>query len=83
MSIDLPHEAQLLAQTNAAAGGFSDVQQYVVSLILSDERGQIDDRFLRAPDIEAGLIDALDSGPPTQLSRADFQRLRDLVTKSA
>lgn len=86
MNIEIPASVEQQAITNAAAAGFADVGQYVVSLIVTDSldmtEAGIPEEALSDPYYEelviAGLT-GLNSGTPTPLTKYDFDEIRNAI----
>ncbi len=76
MNIEIPASAELLAINNAAAAGFTDVGQYVVNLIMTDNGG-VPEEVLTDPYYEELVITGLNSGTPTPLTKDDFDEIRN------
>ena len=77
MHIEIPQNAEDLARSKADLAGFSDVGQYIVSLIFRDDwasdppSGATSD-----PAYEQLVLKGLNSGPPQPLASDDFERVR-------
>lgn len=83
MNIEIPASVEQQAITNAAAAGFADVGQYVVSLIVTDslemEDSGVPEEALSDPYFEELVIAGLNSGTPTPLTKHDFDEIRDAI----
>lgn len=84
MNIEIPASVEQQAITNAAAAGFADVGQYVISLIVTDgldmaDSGGIPVEALSDPYFEELVIAGLNSGTPTPLTKHDFDEMRDAI----
>jgi hypothetical protein len=84
MKIEIPASVEQQAITNAAAAGFADVGQYVVSLIVTDspemqEAGGVPEEALSDPYYEELVIAGLNSGAPTPLTKDDFDEIRNEI----
>ena len=61
--LNLPERLKAAAERRAAAGGYASVDSYIASLIEADELAPITD------EMEAELLEGLDSGPATEVTR--------------
>ena len=73
MNIALPEEMKDFVQVEAAHGGYSSVSEYVRSLIREDQKRKAQEK------LEALLIEGLASGPPAEMTKEDWRRLREQV----
>jgi hypothetical protein len=80
MNIEIPASVEQQAITNAAAAGFADVGQYVVSLIVTDSLDMTDngvpEEALSDPYYEELVIAGLNSGTPTPMEADYFEKIR-------
>ena len=79
MNIEIPASVEQQAITNAAAAGFADVGQYVVSLIVTDSLELPDgvpEEALSDPYYEELVIAGLNSGTPTPMEADYFDKIR-------
>jgi antitoxin ParD1/3/4 len=70
LHIVLPEPMREWVETQASAGGFSSISDYVCHLLEAEKR-----RRLRAV-IDEELQAGLDSGPATPMTAADWKRIR-------
>jgi antitoxin ParD1/3/4 len=69
-AIKLPENLRTWAQAQAVVGGFDNVDEYV-SHVLRDERKRL----------AKEALDALDSGPATPMTDADWEEMMELARK--
>jgi antitoxin ParD1/3/4 len=74
MNISLPDEMKAFVESQAAQQGFGTVSEYMRSLIRD-----IQQRQARRAHVDERLLEALDSGPATPLTRADWESIRGEV----
>lgn len=71
LEITLPDELKAVAERRIAAGRFSNLSEYVSSLIQRDRA--------ETEDLERLLRQRLNAGPATPMTDADFDRIRERV----
>lgn len=73
LEINLPEPLKAFVDDQIAAGNFKDASDYVQALLReafkTQERARIDAQLIEA-------VDALDRGETTEMTKADWQRLR-------
>ena len=69
LHVNLPASAQEFAHEQAAAAGFANVSDYVASLIQGEQRRKAE------AELEALLLEGLNSGPGTPMTREDWDEL--------
>lgn len=84
MKIEIPASVEQQAITNAAAAGFADVGQYVVSLIVTDSLelpggDGVPNEALSDPYYEELVIAGLNSGTPTPMEADYFDKIRQRI----
>jgi hypothetical protein len=81
--IEIPQNAEDLARSKANLAGFSDVGQYIVSLIFRDDwSSDPPSAATNDPGYERLVLDGLISGPPQPLVDDDFDRVRRRLRSS-
>jgi antitoxin ParD1/3/4 len=76
MNISLPDSMKDFIQAQAAKKGFGTVSEYVRSVIR-----ELQERQAERDQIDGLLIEGLDSGPATPMTRADWDGIRNEVHK--
>ncbi len=86
MTITLPDDVHAKALANAKKFGFSSVEEYVADLVDGDELDFIDNRlgsskltFNTREELEALLLEGLNSGPPIRADEAFWRQLRERI----
>ena len=70
MNISLPDSMKHFIDTQVAAGGYSSTSEYVRALVRDAQQRQAKAR------LEALLLEALDSGDPTVMTKEDWDAIR-------
>lgn len=70
MNIDLPAAMNEFVREQVSAGGYSTASEYVSALIRADQRRKAAER------LDQLLLEGLDSGPSTPMTREDWDSLR-------
>jgi antitoxin ParD1/3/4 len=70
MNISLPDSMKHFIERQVAAGGYSSASEYVRALVRDEQQRQAKAR------LETLLLEALDSGDPTAMTREDWDALR-------
>ena len=70
MNISLPDAMKHFIDAQVAAGGYSSASEYVRALVRDAQQRQAKAR------LEALLLEALDSGDPTVMSKEDWDAIR-------
>jgi antitoxin ParD1/3/4 len=78
MNISLPDEMKAFVEAQAAKKGFGTVSEYVRAMIREAQQ-----RTAERERLDALLLDGIDSGPGTPLTRADWDDIRREGTKWA
>ena len=78
MNISLPDDMKAFAEEQAARGGFPTVGEYVRSLL---NEAQMRERYRL--EINAKLLEALDSGPATAMTQDDWDGIRAELDRRA
>lgn len=73
MNIALPPKMKEYVQEQVSAGDYSSVSEYIRKLIRDDQ-----ERRWRE-EVDRKLLEALDSGPPTPLTKEGLQELKQRV----
>ena len=73
LQVNIPEQLKSTAEARAEAAGFASVDEYVASLIESDQAEAID------PQLEAELLKGLDSGPPIDVTPQFWDDLKKRV----
>ncbi len=84
MQIDIPEEAESIVKSQAAAAGYDNVVEYVLSLVRQDKESR---RFTESvasdPRIEGLALDGIESGSPVPLDMQSVRReYRDRLDES-
>ena len=74
MNIALPESMKEFVLQQVAEGGYSTASEYVRELIRTDQKRKAGER------LEALLLQGLDSGNATQLTKKDWSRIRAEVS---
>jgi hypothetical protein len=83
MQIEIPQNAEDLARSKANLAGFSDVGQYIVSLIYWDDWAtEPPGAATHASEYERLAVEGLNSGSPSSMSGEDFERVRQRLRAS-
>jgi len=75
MNIALSAEMKAYIQEQVALGGFSSISEYMRSLIREDQRSKTEAQ------LEALLIEGLQGAPPTEMTKKDWDLLRERVRR--
>lgn len=70
MNISLPDAMKHFIDTQVAEGGYSSASEYVRALVRDEQKRQAKAR------LEALLLEALDSGDPTVMTKEDWDAIR-------
>ena len=70
MNISLPDTMKHFIDAQVAAGGYSSASEYVRALVRDEQKRQARVR------LETLLLEALDSGDPTAMTKADWDAIR-------
>ena len=70
MNISLPDPLKDFVDEQVASGRYSSVSEYVRDLIRADEKRKAQDK------LEALLIEGIQSGEPTEMTRQDWADIR-------
>jgi antitoxin ParD1/3/4 len=73
ITIDLPESLKVFVEERAARDGYDSPDAFIRSLIREAQKGAGED------EVEAKLLEALESGPATPMTRADWDTIRDEV----
>jgi antitoxin ParD1/3/4 len=71
MNISLPDDMKAFVEDEAAKKGFGTVSEYVRAIIRD-----VQERQAERERLDAFLIEGLDSGPATPLTKKDWERIR-------
>ena len=78
MNIEIPKDAEDFVKQQAAAAGFADVQQFVLSLILNNsENISPTDAVTSEPYYEQLVVEGLESGSSTPVSEEHWSEVRE------
>lgn len=70
MNISLPDQLKDFVEDQVGSGRYSSVSEYVRDLIRDDEKRKAQDK------LEALLIEGIQSGEPTEMTRQDWDDIR-------
>ena len=70
MNISLPDSMKHFIEGQVAAGGYSSASEYVRALVRAEQHRQAKAR------LETLLLEALDSGDPTAMTKEDWDAIR-------
>jgi antitoxin ParD1/3/4 len=70
MNISLPDQLKDFVEDQVGSGRYSSVSEYVRELIRDDEKRKAQDK------LEALLIEGIQGGQPTEMTRADWDDIR-------
>src|SRR6266404_1089538 len=70
MNISLPEQLKDFVDNQVGSGRYSSVSEYVRDLIRDDEKRKAQDR------LEAMLMEGVQSGKPTDMTRQDWNEMR-------
>ncbi|HKI18787.1 MAG TPA: type II toxin-antitoxin system ParD family antitoxin [Isosphaeraceae bacterium] len=71
MNISLPDEMKAFVEEQAAQNGFGTVSEYLRAMIREAQ-----ERKAKGDRLDALLLEGLDSGPGTPLTKGDWDRIR-------
>ncbi|MCK4343042.1 MAG: type II toxin-antitoxin system ParD family antitoxin [Phycisphaerae bacterium] len=71
MNISLPEEMKTFVDEQVAKGGFSTASEFIRALLRDAQKRADDER------LEQLLLEGLDSGPATEMTQADWDRLEE------
>jgi antitoxin ParD1/3/4 len=75
MNVSLPRTQKEFVDQQVQQGSFSTVSDYIRDLIRREQRA------LAREDLERKLLEGLNSGPSTEMTKADWEELRDGLRK--
>jgi antitoxin ParD1/3/4 len=75
MNISLPDQLKEFVDEQVSSGRYSSVSEYVRDLIRDDEKTKSQEQ------LEALLMEGLQSGPPTTMTRRDWDEVRREAVK--
>ena len=75
MNISLPDQLKDFVEDQVGSGRYSSVSEYVRDLIRDDEKRKAQDK------LEALLIEGIQSGQPTEMTRQDWDEIRREAVK--
>lgn len=75
MNISLPDQLKDFVEDQVGSGRYSSVSEYVRDLIRDDEKRKAQDK------LEALLIEGIQSGQPTEMTRQDWDGIRREAVK--
>jgi antitoxin ParD1/3/4 len=75
LHVNLPASTREFAQEQAAAGGFANVSDYVASLVHNEQRHKAE------AELEALLLEGINSGPATPMTREDWDAIRSEISQ--
>jgi antitoxin ParD1/3/4 len=70
MNISLPEQLKEFVDNQVGSGRYSSVSEYVRDLIRDDEKRKAREK------LEALLMEGIQSGPPTEMTRRDWDDIR-------
>jgi antitoxin ParD1/3/4 len=70
MNISLPEQLKEFVDNQVGSGRYSSVSEYIRDLIRDDEKRKAQDR------LEALLMEGVQSGEPTEMTRQDWDDIR-------
>ena len=73
LQLNIPDPIKATAEARAKAAGFASLDEYIASLIESDQAQPVDE------ELEAELLKGLDSGPPTDVTPKFWEDLKRRV----
>jgi antitoxin ParD1/3/4 len=76
LNISLPEQVQAFVEEQASVAGFNSVNEYVYHLILREK-----ERIAQQKQIEALLLDGLESGEPIEATDDWWQQKRDRLVE--
>ena len=75
MNISLPDQLKEFVDEQVGSGRYSSVSEYVRELIRDDERRKAQEK------LEALLMEGIQSGEPTEMTRKDWEEVRREAAK--
>jgi len=75
MNISLPDQLKDFVDNQIGTGRYSSVSEYVRELIREDEKRKAQER------LEAMLMEGIQSGAPTEMTRRDWEEIRKEAVK--
>jgi antitoxin ParD1/3/4 len=73
LNISLPDSMRIYIEQKVAQGGYSTASEYVRQLVRDDQKRAAQER------LETLLMEGLESGPPHEMTAADWEELRRRV----
>lgn len=73
MNISLPESMKTYLEEQVKSGGYGTVSEYICELICQDQKRKAQER------LEALLMEGLDSGTATQMTKQDWANIRASV----
>lgn len=70
MNISLPEQLKEFVEEQVGSGRYSSVSEYVRDLIRADEKRKAQER------LESLLLEGVQSGKPTEMTRQDWEAIR-------
>jgi len=77
VNISLPINQRQFIERKVSKGGYSTVSEYFRELVRQDEQREAEDR------LESLLLQALESGEPTPMTKSDWDDIRKEVRRRA
>lgn len=77
LNISLPKAMKEYVQERVSTGGYGNTSEYVRDLIRGEQKQRAKE------ELEALIIEGINSGPSTPMTKADWQRLHDRLNKKA
>ena len=75
MNISLPEQLKEFIDEQVGSGRYSSVSEYVRDLVREDEKRKAQEK------LEAMLMEGIQSGAPTEMTRTDWQEIRSEAFK--
>ncbi len=77
LNVSLPKAMKEYVQERVKTGGYGNTSEYVRDLIRGEQKQRAKE------ELEALIMEGINSGPSTPMTKADWQRLRDRLNEKA
>jgi antitoxin ParD1/3/4 len=77
LNVSMPREMKKYVQKRVASGGYGNTSEYVRDLIRAEQKARA------KAELEALLLEGINSGPATEMTKEDWERLRERVRQRA
>ena len=83
MQLNIPTQFEPIIRQRATAAGFDDVEKYIIQRLVTEDGDPEVEAYLRGKQdqIEKLIDEAYAAGPPTPLTKDDFQQARERLAR--